>query len=40
VTTDALNCQREIAQQIVGQGGDYGLALTGNQATLLADVMT
>ena len=23
VTTDALNCQRAIAQQIVDQGGDY-----------------
>ena len=23
VTTDALNCQRVIAQQIVDQGGDY-----------------
>jgi predicted transposase YbfD/YdcC len=40
VTTDALNCQREIAQQIVDQGGDYVLALKGNQATLLADVKT
>jgi DDE_Tnp_1-associated/Transposase DDE domain len=27
VTTDALNCQRTIAQQIVDQGGDYVLAL-------------
>jgi predicted transposase YbfD/YdcC len=40
VTADALNCQREIAQQIVDQGGDYALALKGNQATLLADVKT
>jgi hypothetical protein len=40
VTADALNCQREIAQQIVDQGGDYALALKGNQATLLADVRT
>lgn len=40
VTTDALNCQREIAQQIVDQGGDYVLALKGNQPTLLADVKT
>jgi hypothetical protein len=29
VTTDALNCQRAIAQQIVDQGGDYALALKG-----------
>ena len=38
VTTDALNCQRAVAQQIVDQGGDYALALKGNQATLHADV--
>jgi hypothetical protein len=38
VTTDALNCQRAIAQQIVDQGGDYAPALKGNQATLHADV--
>jgi predicted transposase YbfD/YdcC len=29
VTADALNCQREIAQKIVDQGGDYALALKG-----------
>jgi predicted transposase YbfD/YdcC len=40
VTTDALNCQRGIAQQIVGQGGDYVLALKGNQGTLHDDVIT
>ena len=40
VTTDALNCQRGIAQQIVGQGGDYVLALKGNQGTLHDDVTT
>jgi hypothetical protein len=38
VTVDALNCQRTIAQQIIGQGGDYALALKGNQATLHDDV--
>ena len=38
VTADALNCQRDIAQQIVDQGGDYALALKGNQATLHDDV--
>ena len=38
VTTDALNCQRAISQQIVEQGGDYALALKGNQGTLHADV--
>jgi predicted transposase YbfD/YdcC len=38
VTVDALNCQRAIASQIVAQGGNYALALKGNQATLHADV--
>jgi hypothetical protein len=40
VTTDALNCQRAIAQQIIDQGGDYVLALKGNQGTLHDDVTT
>jgi predicted transposase YbfD/YdcC len=40
VTADALNCQRVIAQQIVDQGGDYALALKGNQGTLHDDVRT
>lgn len=35
MTVDALNCQREIARQIVDQGGDYALDLKGNQPTLL-----
>jgi predicted transposase YbfD/YdcC len=39
VTVDALNCQREIARKIVAQGGDYALALKGNQGTLHADVL-
>ena len=38
VTTDALNCQRVIAQQIVDQGSDYCLALKGHQGTLHDDV--
>ena len=38
VTVDALNCQRAIAQQIVDQGGDYALALKGNQGSLHADI--
>ena len=37
VTTDALNCQRTIARQIIDQGGDYALALKGNQNTLHDD---
>jgi predicted transposase YbfD/YdcC len=40
VTVDALNCQREIAQQIVDQKGDYVMALKGNQGTLHEDVRT
>ena len=40
VTADALNCQRVIARQIVDQGGDYALALKGNQGTLHDDVRT
>lgn len=38
VTADALNCQRAIASQIVDQGGDYALALKGNQQTMHDDV--
>jgi predicted transposase YbfD/YdcC len=38
VTADALNCQRAIAQQIGTQGGDYALALNGNQGTMHDDV--
>src|SRR4051812_30336079 len=36
VTVDPLNCQRTIVKQIVDQGGDYALALKGNQGTLHA----
>lgn len=39
VTADALNCQRNIAEQIVAQEGDYALALKANHATLYADVV-
>jgi predicted transposase YbfD/YdcC len=38
VTTDALNCQRKIARQIVARGGEYVLALKGNHPALHADV--
>ncbi len=37
VSLDALGCQPAIAAQISQQGGDYLLALKGNQATLLAE---
>ncbi len=39
VTVDALNCQREIARKIIAKGGDYALALKGNQGTLHDDVI-
>lgn len=38
VTIDAMGCQTKIAQQIIRQGGDYLLALKGNQETLAAEV--
>ena len=38
VTIDALGCQTAIAEQIVRQGGNYILALKGNQPGMLADV--
>jgi predicted transposase YbfD/YdcC len=34
VTADAMSCQRAICAQIVEQGGDYVIALKGNQGTL------
>jgi predicted transposase YbfD/YdcC len=39
VTTDALNCQREIGRKIIDQGGDYVLALKGNRGGLHTDVV-
>jgi len=38
VSIDAMGCQKEIAQKIVEQGGDYILALKGNQGILHQDV--
>ncbi len=38
VTIDAMGCQKEIAKQVVAQGGDYVLSLKGNQGTLNDDV--
>lgn len=34
VTIDAIGCQKEIARQIIDQGGDYILQLKGNQGSL------
>jgi predicted transposase YbfD/YdcC len=38
VTIDAMGTQKAIAKQIIEQGGDYILALKGNQGTLHEDV--
>lgn len=38
VTADAMHCQRSVAEQVIGQGGDYVLALKGNQGCLHQDV--
>lgn len=38
VTIDAMGCQVKIAEQIIDQGGDYVLALKGNQGALAAEV--
>lgn len=38
VTIDAAGCQKEIASQIRDKGGDYVLALKGNQGSLHAEV--
>jgi len=38
VSIDAMGCQTALARQIVEQGGDYVLALKGNQGTLASDV--
>jgi predicted transposase YbfD/YdcC len=38
VTIDAIGCQKEIAQKIVDGGGDYVLAVKGNQGHLLEDI--
>src|SRR6516162_11048761 len=35
VTLDALGCQKEIVATIVQQGGDYVIAVKGNQEKLL-----
>lgn len=40
VTVDALNCQREIARQVIERKADYVMALKGNQGTLHEDVRT
>jgi predicted transposase YbfD/YdcC len=39
VTIDAAGCQRNIADEIIAGGGDYVLALKGNQETLYRNVV-
>lgn len=38
VTIDAMGAQKEIAKQIIEQGGDYVLSLKGNQSNIHKDV--
>lgn len=38
ISLDAMGCQKEIAQLIRQQGGDYLLILKGNQGSLYEDV--
>lgn len=40
ISIDAAGCQTKIAKKIADQGGDYLLALKGNQGTLRNDVET
>jgi predicted transposase YbfD/YdcC len=40
ITTDAMGCQGDIAADIVGRGGDYLLAVKGNQGNLYKDIKT
>lgn len=40
ITTDAMGCQSDIAADIVNRGGDYLLAVKGNQGLLHRDVET
>lgn len=40
VTLDAMGCQKEIAAQIVANGGDYMLTVKDNQGHLLKDIQT
>lgn len=38
ITTDAMGCQSDIAADIVSRGGDYLLAVKGNQGLLYRDM--
>ena len=39
VTADALHCHRNFAAKVLTRGGNYVLALKGNQSALFADVV-
>src|SRR6266446_2145453 len=38
ITTDAMGCQSDIAADVVARGGDYLLAVKGNQGLLYRDI--
>jgi predicted transposase YbfD/YdcC len=38
ITADAMHCSRDTAEKIIQQGGDYVLALKGNQGTTLDEI--
>ncbi len=38
ITIDAMGCQKEIVQHIKLQGGEYVIALKGNQGNLYAEI--
>ena len=38
ITTDAMGCQGDIAADIISKGGDYLLAVKGNQGNLYRDI--
>lgn len=40
VTADALHCQKETVQKVVGKEADYVLYVKGNQAALRAEIQT
>lgn len=40
VTIDAAGCQKDIASQICNKGGDYVLAVKGNQGNLHAEIVS
>ena len=38
VTTDALNCQKDVAGVIISQGADYALAIKGNHKKAFEEI--